>query len=144
MSAYKTLKRNHSIQLEELQTGRWTYLSRVHLKAQIYRELDRLEMILTQLKTIEEERDALLGPVSDKALSTPPRCFLQLKGIGTELSDDCALVRRSLPPLRQSQTAGRLRRVGADAVAKRTCRRAYFPPNRHSVPGTARAVSTQK
>ena len=43
-------------------------------------------MILTQLKTIEEERDALLGPVGDKALTTPAAMLLQIKGIGTEFA----------------------------------------------------------
>ena len=36
--------------------------SSVHLKAQIIRELDRLEVVLAQLKTVEAERDALLKP----------------------------------------------------------------------------------
>jgi hypothetical protein len=37
----------------------------VHLKAQITRELDRLEVLLEQLKNVEAERDALLKPVSN-------------------------------------------------------------------------------
>ncbi len=82
---YEPLKLNRRAQLEELQTGDRRPLP-AHLKAQICRELDRLEMILTQLKTIEEERDALLGPVSDKALTTPASMLLQLKGIGTEFA----------------------------------------------------------
>ena len=47
---YEPLKRNRRAQLEELQTGDGRPLP-AHLKAQICRELDRLEMILTQLKT---------------------------------------------------------------------------------------------
>ena len=82
---YEPLKRNRRAQLEDLQTGDGRPLP-AHLKAQICRELDRLEMILTQLKTVEEERDALLGPVSDKALATPAAMLLQLKGIGTEFA----------------------------------------------------------
>ena len=82
---YEPLKRNRRAQLEGLQTGDGRPLP-AHLKAQIWRELDRLEMILTQLKTIEEERDALLGPVSDKALTTPAAMLLQLKGIGAEFA----------------------------------------------------------
>src|SRR3984957_7779043 len=62
---YEPLKRKRRAQLEGLQTGDGRPLP-AHLKAQIRRELDRLEMNLTQLKTIEEERDALLDSVSEK------------------------------------------------------------------------------
>ena len=82
---YEPLKRKRRAQLEGLQTGDGRPLP-AHLKAQIYRELDRLEMILTQLKTIEEERDALLSAVSDKALTTPAAMLLQLRGIGAEFA----------------------------------------------------------
>jgi transposase len=82
---YEPLKRNRREQLEGLQTGDGRPLP-AHLKAQIRRELDRLEMTVTQLKTVEEERDALLGAVSDKALSTPAMMLLQLKGIGSEFA----------------------------------------------------------
>jgi transposase len=55
----------------------------VHLKAQIIRELDRLEVVLEQLKTVEAERDALLKQGTD-AGSSPPAMLMQLKGIGPE------------------------------------------------------------
>ena len=38
-----------------------------HLKAQISRELDRLELTLQQLKAVEAERDALLAPKGEAA-----------------------------------------------------------------------------
>jgi len=41
----------------------------VRLKAQLIRELDRLEVLLKQLKTVEAERDALLKPATDEATS---------------------------------------------------------------------------
>ena len=52
----------------------------VRLKAQIIRELDRLEVVLEQLKTVEAERDALLKPASDEAAS-PAAMLARLKGI---------------------------------------------------------------
>jgi len=55
----------------------------VRLKAQIIRELDRLEVLLEQLKTVEAERDALLKPASDEAAS-PAAMLARLKGIGPE------------------------------------------------------------
>src|SRR5207237_4118950 len=55
----------------------------VHLKAQIVRELDRLEVLLEQLKTVEAERDALLKPATDAA-AAPAAMLARLKGIGPE------------------------------------------------------------
>jgi len=55
----------------------------VHLKAQIIRELDRLELLLEQLKRVEAERDALLEPASNEA-SSPAAMLVRLKGIGPE------------------------------------------------------------
>jgi transposase len=62
---YEPLKRNRRMQLEHLRTGDGRPLPR-HLMAQISRELDRLEIILTQLKAVEAERDALLESVSEE------------------------------------------------------------------------------
>ena len=64
---YEPLKRNRRAQLEELKTGDGRPLP-VHLKAQISRELDRLELVLPQLKAVEAERDALLEPASEEPL----------------------------------------------------------------------------
>src|SRR5689334_2750599 len=65
------------------QMDRHIGLADVHLKAQIIRELDRLELVLAQLKTVAAERDALLKPASDETPS-PPAMLVQLKGIGPE------------------------------------------------------------
>ena len=64
VSDYEPLKRNRRARLEELRTGDGRPLP-VHLKAQIIRELDRLELVLQQLKAVEAERDALLKPASE-------------------------------------------------------------------------------
>ena len=68
--------------LEELRTGDGRPLP-VHLKAQIIRELDRLELVLAQLKTVAAERDILLKTASDE-MPSPPAMLVQLKGIGPE------------------------------------------------------------
>ena len=57
ISGYEPLRRER---LEELQTGDGRPLP-PHLKAQVDRELDRLELLLKQIKTVEGERDALLA-----------------------------------------------------------------------------------
>jgi transposase len=55
------------------------------LKAQIARELDRIELLMAQLKIVEAERDALLEPTDDAA-TTPAVMLAQLKGIGSQIA----------------------------------------------------------
>jgi transposase len=81
---YEPLRRNRRARLEELKTGDGRALP-VHLKKQIIRELDRLEIILAQLTAVEAERDALLEPVAEQA-STPATMIAQLRGIGPEFA----------------------------------------------------------
>src|ERR1700758_4599100 len=76
---YEPLRKARRERLEDLRTGDGRPLP-VHLKAQIVRELDRLEIVLGQLKTVEAERSALLKPTD--AAASPPAMLLQLKGIG--------------------------------------------------------------
>ena len=54
---YEPLRRDRRASLEDLQTGDGRALP-FHLKAQIVRELDRLELILEQLQKVEAARDA--------------------------------------------------------------------------------------
>src|SRR4051812_8091846 len=79
---YEPLRKDRRERLEELRTGEGRPLP-VHLKAQIIRELDRLEVVLAQLKTVEAERDALLKAATDEAAS-PPALLGRLKGIGPQ------------------------------------------------------------
>jgi transposase len=57
-----------------------------HLKAQIGRELDRLELLLGQIAAVEREQDALLAavqkPTGEKAASDPVAMLLALKSMG--------------------------------------------------------------
>ncbi len=79
---YEPLRKGRRERLDDLRTGDGRLLP-VHLKAQIIRELDRLEVLLEQLKTVEAERDALLKPATDEAAS-PAAMLARLKGIGPE------------------------------------------------------------
>src|ERR687886_1547816 len=79
---YQPLRKGRRERLEELRTGDGRPLP-VHLKAQIIRELDRLELVLAQLQTIAAERDTLLQAASDEATS-PPAMLTRFKGIGPE------------------------------------------------------------
>src|SRR3712207_6609365 len=82
VSDYEPLHRDRRQRLEELTTGDGRPLP-AHLKAQIGRELDRLELVLGQLNAVEAERDALLKPAGGTA-SPPVATLAQLKGIGSE------------------------------------------------------------
>jgi transposase len=81
---YEPLPRKRRERLEELRTGDGRPLP-THLKAQIGRELDRLELTLQQIKSVETERDAVLSP-SDESTPAPGAMLKHLKGIGPEFA----------------------------------------------------------
>jgi transposase len=62
ISGYEPLRQNRRQRLDELKTGDARPLP-PHLKAQIARELDRLELLLEQIKAVETERDALISAI---------------------------------------------------------------------------------
>jgi len=84
VSGYEPLRRNRRQQLDELRTGDGRPLPK-HLKTQISRELDRLELLLEQIKAVETERDALLG-AQKVALPGPAAMLLDFNGIGPEFT----------------------------------------------------------
>ena len=84
ISGYEPLRRDRRERLEELQTGDGRRLPQ-HLKAQVDRELDRLELLLKQIKTVEGERDALLA-AAQTAMPAPAAMLLDIKGIGSEFA----------------------------------------------------------
>jgi transposase len=81
---YEPLHGNRRQRLEALRTGDGRPLP-LYLKAQIGRELDRLELLLEQLKTVEAERNALLEPTNDVA-PVAVKALAGLRGIGPEFT----------------------------------------------------------
>jgi transposase len=81
---YEPLRRNRRRRLDELRTGDGRPLPK-HLKAQISRELDRLELLLEQIKVVETERDALLA-AQQIAAPTSAAMLLAIKGIGPDFA----------------------------------------------------------
>ena len=70
----------------ELKTGDGRPLP-PHLKSQIGRELDRLELLLGQIKAVEAERDALLTPATEtEGMPAPQAMLIDLRGIGAEFA----------------------------------------------------------
>jgi transposase len=84
ISDYEPLRGDRRRWLEALRTGDGRPLP-PHLKAQIGRELDRLELLLEQLKAVEAARNALLEPASDTAPVTV-QALAGLRGIGPEFT----------------------------------------------------------
>jgi transposase len=81
--SYEPLRRDRRQRLDQFRTGDGRSLPR-HLKAQIGRELDRLELVLEQLRAIEEElQHATTSPGRPAPI---PRMLMQLKGIGNEFA----------------------------------------------------------
>src|SRR3984957_11948567 len=84
ISGYEPLRRDRRRRLDTLQTGDGRLLPD-HLKAQVCRELDRLELLLEQIKAVEAERDVLLA-AQQVAAPAPAAMLLDIKGIGPEFA----------------------------------------------------------
>jgi transposase len=88
-SDYAPLRRDRRVRLKALRTGDGRMLP-AHLTAQISRELDRLELLLGQIKAVEAEQDALLVAASkvagEKATANPVTMLLALKGMGANFA----------------------------------------------------------
>jgi transposase len=89
ISDYGPLRRDRRARLEALRTGDGRELP-LHLKAQIDRELDRIELLLDQIKAVEAAQDALLAtarkPASEEAVPDPVTMLLALRGMGANFA----------------------------------------------------------
>lgn len=81
---YEPLHRNRRKRLDELRTGDGRELAG-NIRAQVCRELDRLELLLDQIKAVEDERDAMAIPAA-VGTPAPMAMLLGLKGIGPEFA----------------------------------------------------------
>jgi transposase len=85
ISSYEALRRDRRQRLEELRTGDGSPLP-THLKTQISRELDRLELLLAQIGMVEAERDAMLAAQPAAAPASAGRMLRNFKGVGPEFA----------------------------------------------------------
>lgn len=83
VSGYEPLRLDRRRCLEALKTGDGRPLPD-HLKQQIDRELERLELLMEQIKAVQAERDAM--PATEQSASPAPAMLLDLKGIGQEFA----------------------------------------------------------
>jgi transposase len=85
ISDYEPLRCNRRARLEALGTGDGRAMP-PYLKAQIGRELDRLELLLGQIKAVEAAQEALLAeasqPTGEKPAPAPVTMLLALKAMG--------------------------------------------------------------
>ena len=79
---YEPQRRDRRKRLEELRMGGRPLPA--HLKAQISRELDRLELLIDQIKAVEAQRDALMDTRANAF--APVALLMGLKGIGPEFA----------------------------------------------------------
>jgi transposase len=89
ISDYAPLRRDRRARLEALRTGEERVLP-PHLKAQISRELGRLELLLDQIKAVEAEQDVLLTAARQsagrEAAPDPVTMLMALKAMGSNFA----------------------------------------------------------
>ncbi|WFU74212.1 IS110 family transposase [Bradyrhizobium sp. CB2312] len=83
ITGYDPLRRDRREWLERLQTGDGRKLPD-HMKRQLLRELDRLEVLLDQLKAVEAERNALLAEERQSAREVG--LLSKVVGVGPEFA----------------------------------------------------------
>jgi transposase len=85
VSGYAPLRRDRRACLQQLRTGDSRPLP-PHLKRQIVREIDRLELLLKQIKAVKAERDVMLATAKEEAIASPATMLMELKGIGPDFA----------------------------------------------------------
>jgi transposase len=81
---YDPLRQDRLARLEALKTGDGRPLPE-RLKAEIRREIERIDLVCAQIVAVERERDALIKMKPEVGRQTPAAALVQLKGIGGEL-----------------------------------------------------------
>jgi transposase len=81
---YDPRRKDRLARLDALRTGDGRRLPE-RLKAAIRREIERVDLVVSQMAVVERERDTLVGMKSDPAPATAAAVLARLKGIGPEL-----------------------------------------------------------
>ena len=80
---YDPLRRDRREQLETLRTGDGRMLP-LHMKRQVLRELDRLELLIDQIKGVEAERDDMLA--NERQSTREVALLSKVVGVGPEFA----------------------------------------------------------
>jgi transposase len=87
ITGFAPLKVDRRARFDDLRTGDGRPLP-PHLKAAIGRALDRLELLLKQIKVVEATRDSLVAAASKNAdVHAPAARLMQLKGVGPDFAE---------------------------------------------------------
>jgi transposase len=81
---YEPLDRNRRTRLDELKTGDGRPLPS-HLRAELLREIEVIELLLHQIADVEAERDAVSVPATAKQPS-PVATLMRLKAVGPQIA----------------------------------------------------------
>jgi transposase len=84
IAGFEPMRANARERLEELRTGDGRALPE-RMKAEVRRELDRLDLLRRQIAEVEAERDTLLR-AEDAPKASPGAQLLKLRGIGPEFA----------------------------------------------------------
>jgi transposase len=84
ITGFEPMRANAHARLAELRTGDGRAIPE-RMKAEIRRELDRLELLRRQIAEVEAERDALLH-AAETSSSSPGAQIIKLRGIGPEFA----------------------------------------------------------
>jgi transposase len=83
ITGYDPTRRDRRDRLEALRTGDGRELP-VHIKHQVQRELDRIELLLSQIRSVEAERDAMLAEERQSAREVV--MLSNIVGVGPEFA----------------------------------------------------------
>jgi transposase len=85
VTEYDPLRRDRRARLDALTTGDGRPMPD-RLRAEIRREIERLEIILAQIAAVERERDTLMAETAAADREAAPAALMRLRGIGPELA----------------------------------------------------------
>ena len=87
IAGFAPLKRDRRQRFEELKTGDGRALP-PHLKAEVGRAIDRLELLLEQIKAVEVVRDELVAPAPETTSGhIGTEMLMRLKGVGPDFAE---------------------------------------------------------
>lgn len=87
VAGFEPLKRDRRLRFDELKTGDGRPLP-PHLKAEVGRALDRIELLLDQIKAVEAARNILVAAAPENGdVRTGTATLMRLKGIGPDFAE---------------------------------------------------------
>ena len=83
---FEPIKRDRRLRFDALKTGDGRPLSQ-HLRAEVARILDRLELLLAQIKAVEAARDELMATAAQPTGNADTTLLRRLRGVGPDFAE---------------------------------------------------------